>query len=84
MATAFQANLAPLDIVKGFYRLAATPEQVASVMLRTVGRLPVRDQAGLGVLLRLLFRVLDVNWFLAMLIAVMPWTPDWRKHPDLH
>jgi short-subunit dehydrogenase len=45
MATAFTANLAPLDAVKSFYRLASTPEQVASVMCRSLGRIAVRDHA---------------------------------------
>lgn len=84
MRTNFVSNLAPLDAVKSFYRLASTPEQVASVMIRSVGRLAVRDHAGLGLLLRLLFKVLDVNWFLWIMATAMPYTDDWRKHPDLH
>jgi len=83
-APAFVANLAQLDAVKAFYRFASSPEQVASVFLASVGRLPVRDHSLLGVVLRLLFRVLDVNWFLAILSTFLPLTADWKNFPDLH
>jgi hypothetical protein len=34
--------------------------------------------------LRLLLRVLDVNWFLWLTATAMPMTADWKNHPDLH
>jgi len=84
MKTAFVKNLAPMDIVKNLYLTASTPEEVASVMVRSIGRLALRDHSFLTMAMRLVFRILDINWFLWIMATFMPYTADWKKFPDLH
>jgi len=81
MQTNFVNNLqgAKLDTLKSFMKIASTPESVASVLLKSVGRVAIRDHSILTLFLRNLFKILDVNLFVRIAAFFQPYTSDWKK-----
>jgi short-subunit dehydrogenase len=81
MQTSFVANMqgARLDALKTFMRIASTPESVASVLLRSVGRVAIRDHSILTIVLRNVFKIIDVNLFVRITAFAQPYTADWKK-----
>jgi len=84
MHTRFADHLTKFDSVKQFYTQASTPQEVASVLFRSIGRVSIRDHSILTLVMRLILRILDVNWMIAIMCFVSPLMPDWKNHPDLH
>jgi len=81
MQTRFVDNLEgkKLDALKTFMKIASTPESVASVLLSSIGRLAIRDHSMLTIVLRNVFKILDVNFFVRLAILGQPYTSDWKK-----
>jgi short-subunit dehydrogenase len=81
MQTSFVQNVqgARLDALKTFMKIASTPESVASVLLRSVGRVAIRDHSILTIVLRNLFKILDVNLMVRLIAFFQPFTSDWKK-----
>jgi short-subunit dehydrogenase len=81
MQTSFVDNMqgAKLDALKTFMKIASTPESVASVLLKSVGRVAIRDHSILTILLRNVFKILDVNLAVRVIAFFQPFTADWNK-----
>jgi short-subunit dehydrogenase len=81
MQTSFVNNVqgAKLDALKTFMKIASTPESVASVLLRSVGRVAIRDHSILTIFLRNVFKILDVNLVVRIIAFFQPYTSDWKK-----
>jgi len=84
MQTRFTDNLVKIDMLKQFYKVASTPDEVASVLFKSVGRISHRDHSSLNIFFRLLLKVLDSNWLISIISFSQPYTPDWNQYPDLH
>jgi len=81
MQTRFVDNVegSKLDTLKSFMKIASTPESVASVLMKSVGRVAIRDHSMLTIFLRNLFKILDFNVFVHIVAIVQPYTPDWKQ-----
>jgi len=81
METNFVKDLSgeKLDTLKNFMKIAKRPDEVASAILKTVGRVAVYDHSLMSIGFRLLFKFLDVNLFVRIVALVMPFTPDWKQ-----
>jgi len=81
MQTSFVENLqgAKLDALKTFMKIASTPESVASVLLKSVGRVAIRDHSVLTMFLRTIFKIIDVNLTVRLIAFFQPFTADWKK-----
>jgi len=82
--TRFTDNITKIDMLKSFEKVASTPQQVTSALFKSVGRVAVRDHSVLNIFFKLLLKVLDVNWLIRIISFSQPFTPDWKKYPDLH
>jgi len=58
MHTRFVENVVgpKLDMIKTFMKIASTPESVASVLMKSVGRVAIRDHSLMTIFLRNLFQ----------------------------
>eukprot|EP01128_Nolandella_sp_AFSM9_P005880 TRINITY_DN2932_c0_g1_i1.p1 TRINITY_DN2932_c0_g1~~TRINITY_DN2932_c0_g1_i1.p1 ORF type:complete len:374 (+),score=85.64 TRINITY_DN2932_c0_g1_i1:164-1285(+) len=84
MATRFSDNVSQIDCLKGFNLFASTPQQVASVMFRSVGRLNIRDHSLITIGTRIAMKFIDVNLFSWIVATAQPHLADWKNFPDLH
>jgi len=84
MNTNFTNSLTKIDMLEMFYKVASTPEQVTTVLMKSVGRIFTRDHSILNIGIRLLLKVIDSNWIIWIISFTQPYTPDWKKYPDLH
>jgi hypothetical protein len=64
-----------IDLVK----IASTPESVATVLMKSVGRVAIRDHSLLTIFLRNLFKIMDFNLFVKIVAFAQPFTPDWKQ-----
>jgi short-subunit dehydrogenase len=83
MATPFFDKNKVIDSMKPFLLLRSTPQQVADVMLGSVGRVVVRDHAILNVIFRMMAKITDPNWLIRAFQILKPYTSDAKNHPDL-
>jgi len=81
MQTRFVENVvgSKVDTLYSFMKIASTPESVASVLMKSVGRVAIRDHSLLTILLRNLFKIMDFNLFVRIVAVVQPYTPDWKQ-----
>jgi len=81
MSTNFVNNLegSKLDALMGFMKLASTPEKVARDLFASIGRLAVYDHSAMSVLLRIVFKIVDLNFFSKVVAFAQPYTSDWKK-----
>jgi short-subunit dehydrogenase len=84
MATPFFDKNKVIDSMKPFLAMRSTPQQVADVMLSSVGRVVVRDHSLLNVGFRMMAKILDFNWLIRAFQIFKPYTSDAKNHPDLY
>ena len=69
VATNFYQGAHKLDAIEFFKSTATGPERIADVLLDSVGKCVVRDQGYYPILLRVLLKLVDVN-FISEIIAL--------------
>jgi len=81
MQTRFVDNVegSKLDALQSFMKIASTPESVASVLFKSIGRVAIRDHSLLTIILRNVFKIFDVNLFVKIAARAQPFTSDWKK-----
>jgi len=83
MATRFYENLPKLNVLALFQAISDTPDTVAGVLIKSIGRLTWRDSSIWAISNRITMKVIDNN----LLVDAMAWgqkyLPDYKNNPDL-
>ncbi|GJQ13585.1 hypothetical protein GpartN1_g5376.t1 [Galdieria partita] len=76
--THLYANTPKLFILNLLDRFAATPEEVAEVLIQSVGRVILRDTGGYAVITKLISRILDIGMMTYFMMIARKLLPEYR------
>jgi len=83
MATRFYENLPKLDVLSMFIKISDTPDTVAGVLIKSIGRLTWRDSSFWAVSNRLTVKAIDNNLLVDVIAWGQKYLPDYKNNPDL-
>jgi len=75
----FYQNTPKLDVLKFFWKISSTPEQIAETFIRSMGRLVWRDANLYTYATRLLTRVVDHNYLVWLIAVTQRFVKDMKK-----
>ncbi|EME29271.1 short chain dehydrogenase [Galdieria sulphuraria] len=76
--THLYANTPKLLILNFLDRFAATPEEVAEVLIHSAGRVILRDTGGYAVITKLISRIVDMGVITYFMMIARKWLPEYR------
>jgi len=83
MRTRFYDNLPKLDVLNFMLMISDTPETVAAVLIKSVGRMAWRDSSMWAVSNRLIIKMVDMNLLCSLFAWGQKFLPDFKKNPQL-
>jgi len=75
----FYDNVPKISTLNFFHMISSTPEQIAEILIRSVGRIVLRDANLYTYVTRLLVRIFEVNLFVEVIALVQPYMSDFKK-----
>jgi len=63
--------------------ISSSPEQVAEIMFKSIGKLTWRDASLYTAFTRLVIKFVDMNLLVGLIAKAQKFTPDYRNHPEL-
>jgi hypothetical protein len=63
--------------------ISDTPDTVADILLKSIGRMAWRDSSLWAVSNRLIIKVVDMNLLVWLFAWGQKYLPDYKKNPDL-
>jgi len=83
MMTRFYENQPKLDVLNFMMMISDTPDTVADVLVKSVGRMAWRDSSLWALSNRLIIKMVDMNLLCAFFAWGQKYLPDYKKNPDL-
>jgi len=83
MDTNFTKGLPKLDALKFFYSISSSPDQVADILLGSIGRIAWRDASLYTLATRLVIKFIDMNVLIHIIAKAQHYTTDFKNHPEL-
>jgi len=83
MMTRFYEGQPKLDVLNFMMNISDTPDTVADVLIKSIGRLSWRDSSLWAVSNRLIIKVIDVNLLVELFAWGQKYLPDYKKNPQL-
>eukprot|EP00029_Vermamoeba_vermiformis_P000777 TRINITY_DN10969_c0_g1_i1.p1 TRINITY_DN10969_c0_g1~~TRINITY_DN10969_c0_g1_i1.p1 ORF type:complete len:312 (-),score=126.26 TRINITY_DN10969_c0_g1_i1:64-999(-) len=84
MRTRFNDKLPKLSALKFFESIASSPEEVAQILINSVGRVVLRDASLYTILTRMLCKVIDNNTMFRIVFHGQKVSADYKNFKDLH
>jgi len=83
MMTRFYENQPKLDVLNLMKKISDTPDTVATVLLKSIGKLTWRDSSLWALSNRIIVKVIDNNLLCILFAWGQQYLPDYKKHPDI-
>ncbi|EAL60869.1 hypothetical protein DDB_G0293034 [Dictyostelium discoideum AX4] len=81
--TNFYDNQPKLSFFKFFHAISDTPDSVADILIRSVGRLTWRDSSLFTIGSRLVTKIVDMNFLIQGIARGQSLSSDFKNHPEL-